>query len=337
MTREKAHVSINVSDLKRAVGFYRTFLGIEPARLEKDYAKFELERPPLVLSLEPIYHRAADSFNHLGLRLDGPGEVAAVQARLAEAGVIAEREDDVECCYSRQTKFWLADPDKNLWEVYALTGELPHLGSLAASDALAARDRVGRQPVLWDHKLGDEITLPLAFADGSLDEVRLRGSFNTPRPTEDCVALLAEVRRVLAPGGQVLIHGLAADRPLEGGFPRLPGPAALVRHTPIEHEPVEWLARAGFVAIYVQRLGELPNFEHAGVKMRELMVVAWKPAAPEVAALVVYKGPFRSVTDDGGRVYPRGARVAVDAETAALLRLGPLADQFTFLRDRSRR
>jgi catechol 2,3-dioxygenase-like lactoylglutathione lyase family enzyme len=150
MTPDKAHVSINVADLDRAVAFYRTFLGIEPAKHYKDYAKFELEEPPLVLSLEPVFHRAADSFNHLGLRLDRPDAVAAVQARLKLAGVLAEREDDVECCYSRQTKFWLADPDKNLWEVYALTGEIPHRGSLSSSDALAARDRGGR-PTSWAH------------------------------------------------------------------------------------------------------------------------------------------------------------------------------------------
>ena len=47
---------------------------------------------------------------------------------------------------------------------------------------------------------------------------------------------------------------------------------------------------------------------------------------------VVYRGPFAQVTDDSGQVYPRGERVAVDGSTAARLRLGPSADQFSFLR-----
>ena len=128
-------------------------LGVEPAKHYKDYAKFEIDEPPLVLSLEPVYHRAADSFNHLGLRLGSPGAVAKVQERLEQAGVLSEREDDVECCYSRQTKFWLSDPDTNMWEVYALTAELPHRGSLASSDALAARDRSGGDAA-WEHRLG---------------------------------------------------------------------------------------------------------------------------------------------------------------------------------------
>jgi catechol 2,3-dioxygenase-like lactoylglutathione lyase family enzyme len=333
MSTAKAHVSINVSDLGRAVDFYRNFLGVEPAKHYKDYAKFEIEQPPMVLSLEPIYHRAADSFNHLGLRLDDPAAVVGVQERLSRAGLIAEREDDVECCYSRQTKFWLLDPDRNMWEVYALTADIAHRGSLAASDALAARDRAGHIAA-WDHRLGDPIPARIPLADASVEEVRLRGTFNSLRTEAERTLLLAEVMRVLAPGGQVMIHGLAADRVLPGGFPRLPGPAALVKHTPLESEPAAWLEAAGFASVYVQKLGELPNFEHDGVKMRELMVVGWKPDAPSSEQTIVYKGPFASVTDDAGNRYRVGERVTVDSATSARLACGPMADQFVFLRNR---
>lgn len=84
----------------------------------------------------------------------------------------------------------------------------------------------------------------------------------------------------------------------------------------------------------VQKLGERPNFAHGGAKMRELMLVGFKPAKPAETApgTVVYKGPFRSAIDDGGREYPRGQRVEVDAPTLASLQRGPLADQFVFLR-----
>jgi catechol 2,3-dioxygenase-like lactoylglutathione lyase family enzyme len=336
MKPDKAHVSINVSDLDRAVAFYRVFLAVEPAKHYKDYAKFELEEPPLVLSLEPIYHRAADSFNHLGLRLRDPAAVIDVQGRLERAGVLSEREDDVECCYSRQTRFWLIDPDKNMWEVYALTGELPHRGSLTASDALAARDRTGHVAA-WDHRLGDPIASPLLLADASVEEVRLRGTFNAPMSADERGRVLGEAFRVLAPGGQIMIHGLATDRALAGGFPRLPGPAALVKHTPLESEPARWLVEAGFRGVYLQKLGELPNFEHDGMKMREIMVVGWKPeAAQGDGQTVVYRGPFAAAIDDEGRRYPRGERVVVDAATQAKLLRGPLADQLVFLRDRVR-
>jgi len=54
----KFHLSLNVSDLSRSVAFYRALFGCEPAKRHDDYAKFELDEPPVVFSLVP---RAAGS------------------------------------------------------------------------------------------------------------------------------------------------------------------------------------------------------------------------------------------------------------------------------------
>ncbi len=333
-----AHVCLNVSDLGRAVEFYRALFGVGPAKHFKDYAKFELQDPPLVLSLEPMYHRASDSFNHMGLRLSTAQAVKQAEARLREHGLVGDRQDDVECCYSRQTKFWLADPDRNLWEVYALTAEIPHRGSLTSSDAIAAKDHAGAIST-WEHKLGDSATV--TAADASIDQARLRGTFNQPMEPQARRALLAEVMRILRPGGEVLIHGLGADARLSGAFPHLPGPAALVKHAPLAEELVEWLRQAGFVGLHLQKLGERHNFEHEGVRMREVMLVGWRPPEPvtetatetaTTSATVVYRGPFARVFDDAGREYRMGERVAVDADSAARLRLGLMEELFTFIR-----
>lgn len=45
------HVSLNVADVARSAAFYGKFLDREPATRTADYAKFELDEPPLVLSL----------------------------------------------------------------------------------------------------------------------------------------------------------------------------------------------------------------------------------------------------------------------------------------------
>ena len=61
-------------------------------------------------------------------------------------------------------------------------------------------------------------------------------------------------------------------------------------------------------------------------------LLGWKSAGaswPTVA--VVYKGPFEQVTDEEGVVYRRGELVSVGWRQAERLRLGPAADQFTFL------
>ena len=124
----KFHASLNVSDLPRALAFYQALFGVAPAKAYPDYAKFELSEPPLILSLKP--HRAAKGgpLNHLGMRVRTVEDLAAVQRRLEQAGYRPVRQDDVRCCYAHQTKFWVADPDDVLWEVYVLFDDHPTWG-----------------------------------------------------------------------------------------------------------------------------------------------------------------------------------------------------------------
>ena len=124
----KFHVSLNVSDLPRSLAFYSALFGVGPARAYDNYAKFELSEPPLILSLKPQPARIGGPLNHLGLRLRSLEELLGVQKRLEEAGYRASRQDDVQCCYAHQTKFWITDPDETLWEVYVLHADFPRWG-----------------------------------------------------------------------------------------------------------------------------------------------------------------------------------------------------------------
>jgi catechol 2,3-dioxygenase-like lactoylglutathione lyase family enzyme len=45
------HVSVYVRSIPEAVAQYRKILGIEPAKVRSDYAKFEIADPPVILSL----------------------------------------------------------------------------------------------------------------------------------------------------------------------------------------------------------------------------------------------------------------------------------------------
>ena len=47
----KFHASLNVSDLAKSIEFYSALLGADPVKSYPDYAKFEIDVPPLVLSL----------------------------------------------------------------------------------------------------------------------------------------------------------------------------------------------------------------------------------------------------------------------------------------------
>src|SRR5262249_12401648 len=82
----KFHASLNVSDLPRSVAFYTALLGTGPAKFYPDYAKFEIDNPPLVLSLKPKRACAGGPLNHLGLRLVTPLELDAVRTRLRAVG-----------------------------------------------------------------------------------------------------------------------------------------------------------------------------------------------------------------------------------------------------------
>jgi catechol 2,3-dioxygenase-like lactoylglutathione lyase family enzyme len=119
----KFHLSLNVSDLPRSLAFYSALFGTEPVKVYPDYAKFELSEPPLILSLKP--HRATKGgpLNHFGLRLRTLEELNEVRQRLEALGCRCSRQDDVRCCYAHQTKFWVADPDETLLEVYVLHGD----------------------------------------------------------------------------------------------------------------------------------------------------------------------------------------------------------------------
>src|SRR5262245_38631080 len=114
------HVSLNVTDLTRSVQFYRVLFDRPPAKQKNDYAKFEVDEPPLVLSLIPGRPTASGTLNHVGVRLPNSEALVQLQARLEAAGVRTQREEGVECCHSRQTKFWVKDPDQTLWEIYLL-------------------------------------------------------------------------------------------------------------------------------------------------------------------------------------------------------------------------
>jgi catechol 2,3-dioxygenase-like lactoylglutathione lyase family enzyme len=124
----KFHASLNVSDLARSIEFYTALFGCGPVKHYPDYAKFEVETPPLVLSLKPKRACAGGPLNHLGLRLLEVDQLRAIQARLEMVGARIGQQDDVKCCYARQTKIWVTDPDQTMWEVYVLHDDVPDWG-----------------------------------------------------------------------------------------------------------------------------------------------------------------------------------------------------------------
>ena len=320
------HLSLNVSDLAKSVAFFRVLFNMEPAKLRADYAKFEPDDPPLVLSLEPTPREVGGPLNHLGFRLADSKALVDMQKRLELAGIRSQREEGVECCYARQTKFWVHDPDNTLWEVYTLEEDIEHRGAGQSQEAMRPAAATTVQPVVWEHFLGQPIPERVRFENGTVDEVRLKGTFNVPVETAARERLLAEAYRVLKPGGKVFVHVLTADRAV-AELPTLPGPAAVVRHAPLQTEMVSAVSAAGFGGVRMVKYNAKPCFQVPAADLRETQIEGWKrPPAPGSRA-VLYKGPFQEAVLDGGLVLPRGTWVRVDAAVADALAGPAMADQ----------
>lgn len=347
VTRSNAirfHISLNVANIARSVEFFRNFFAQDPAKQREDYAKFELEEPPVVLSLEPFSTQPGGNLNHLGFRMPNAEKLVEFQRRLEMAGISTRREEGVECCYARQTKFWVHDPDGNMWEIYTFEGDIEHRGAGQSLEAVArqanaapAADSLVSQAfepaaALWTHRLGERLPKRLPINDDSVDLATLQGTFNDKLADGQQTAILKEIQRVLRPGGELSIHVLSASSPLGNGPLQLPGPAAIVRHVPIDSEIVKWLEDAGFSAIQFTKLGDTPCFTVNGVEMRETKLAAYKSVAgsPANGNTVLYKGPFRKLVDDDGNEFCRGQRIFIDDATWNRLRNSSARDSFLF-------
>jgi catechol 2,3-dioxygenase-like lactoylglutathione lyase family enzyme len=326
------HLSLNVTDLGRSIDFYRVLFGVEPAKRHDDYAKFELENPPVIFSLVPRAPGPGGSLSHLGFRVADADEMRRTQERLHAAGVCTQDQNGTVCGFVRQDKVWCRDPDGNFWELYVVEEDVEPALVRRSLEGPAARLEAPAGPAAWEHFLTNPVKGRVAHADGSVDEVRLTGTFNAP-PDETTPGLVVrEAFRILKPGGKVVTHGLMGDRPLPGAQPDLPGLAAMVAHVPARDEVVSALRSAGFVNVQAVKLTEKAWFLHDGIGLREVKLVAWKPMSQQDGETrqLLYKGPFAQATADGGWAFPRGRRVTVPAAVWHSLRLGAAADQFLF-------
>ncbi|MCX6849360.1 MAG: VOC family protein [Verrucomicrobia bacterium] len=313
----KFHLSLNVSDLTRSVAFYRVLFGLDPAKHHADYAKFEVESPPTVFSLIPGRAGGGGSLNHVGLCLLDSEELVAIQLRLEQAGHKTLREDGVACCYSRQTKFWVRDPDGVLLELYVFHEDLDDHGDHHAPESelptlMGGEAEAATPAVTWTHRLGEALTLPLAQDAFSVQEVVLEGTLNATGI--DLPALLREALRILKPGGTISLHGLVADRPLVDSRPALPGPAAVVQFVPDFPSLAPLLVCVGFRNARFTKLSEKGYFEAEGVPLREVLISAVKPGfrSAKKDQTVVYLGPQNAVEDDFGNRFVKGSPVALN-------------------------
>ena len=122
----KAHVSLNVRSIEKSVEFYRKMFGIEPLKVRRGYAKFDLDNPQLNLAMNEVPFNEQGALSHLGIQVSSTADVLAIRKRWQQAGLTTRDEMQTSCCYAVQDKTWVADPDGNQWEVFVvLEDQLP--------------------------------------------------------------------------------------------------------------------------------------------------------------------------------------------------------------------
>jgi catechol 2,3-dioxygenase-like lactoylglutathione lyase family enzyme len=116
----KAHLALNVRNVEESIGFYRKMLGIEPSKVRTGYAKFDVQNPPLNLTLNQAVFENAGALSHLGIQVQETADVLSMRKRWEEAGLVTRDEMQTSCCYALQDKTWVRDPDGNEWEVFVV-------------------------------------------------------------------------------------------------------------------------------------------------------------------------------------------------------------------------
>ena len=116
----KAHLALNVHNVERSLEFYKKLLGIEPSKVRTGYAKFDVQNPPLNLTLNEQTFTDRGALSHLGIQVASTDDVLAIREKWTVAGLLTRDEMQTSCCYALQDKTWVRDPDGNEWEVFVV-------------------------------------------------------------------------------------------------------------------------------------------------------------------------------------------------------------------------
>ncbi len=205
-------------------------------------------------------------------------------------------------------------------DVSALEAHLAEHPARSAGDLDRLKDWQARQRA--ERPLIPDTSVDLVISNCVLNLVR----------DEDRRQLMREIFRVLKPGGRVAISDIVSDEPV---------PTHLKDDSQLwtgcisgafeESAFAQAFLAAGFVSVRYDKWDAEPWQVVAGIEFRSVTLTAVKGDAPgclDRGHAVIYRGPYSSVNDDEGHVFPRGERMAVCERTFKFLTTGPHASDF---------
>jgi catechol 2,3-dioxygenase-like lactoylglutathione lyase family enzyme len=126
----RPHLSLTVTDVTSSIPFYEALFGASPEKVRPGYAKFSVAAPALNFTLVQGERGVGlGAFNHGGIQVAATRDVLEAKERLIAAGLAAFEELDTTCCYARQDKIWVRDPDGTPWEVFVVHEDAEEAGA----------------------------------------------------------------------------------------------------------------------------------------------------------------------------------------------------------------
>lgn len=172
-------------------------------------------------------------------------------------------------------------------------------------------------------KIGTENPM---IADNSIDIIVSNCVLNLVSDKEK-KQLFQEMHRVLKVGGRIAISDIVSDEI---------SPEHLKKDEKLwsgcisgafqEHEFGTLLEEVGFFGVTIDKFDDEPWQVVEGIEYRSMTVLAWKGCekqAYDKNHAVIYKGPWKEVTDEHGHKFPRGKRMAVSDKTYRTMQLEP--------------
>lgn len=133
---KRFHVHVHVPELAASIAFYTRLFGVDPTRVERDYAKWMLEDPAVNFAISS--RGGATGIDHLGFQTDDPAELSGMKARALAADMALLDEGETTCCYARSEKHWVTDPSGIAWEHFHTLAGVPMFSEVAEGSAAEA-------------------------------------------------------------------------------------------------------------------------------------------------------------------------------------------------------
>ncbi|QDU97799.1 methyltransferase domain-containing protein [Lignipirellula cremea] len=168
------------------------------------------------------------------------------------------------------------------------------------------------------------------IASDSIDVVISNCVLNLVSP-EDRRQMFAEIFRVLKRGGRAVISDIVSDEPVPDALRQNAELwSGCISGAFLERELLQAFEEAGFYGVEIVERQAEPWMVVEGIEFRSMSVRAFKgkqgPCDDHHQA-VIYKGPWKRVTDDDGHVLERGAPMAVCDKTFQIYSRPPYAGQ----------